>query len=80
MDSTLLFALDVENKKILVSQSKKNSTKIDSVDEITQQQAPLLFKAVEILTTLADATELDTNAFKATNKVCQLLYSKYKAK
>lgn len=78
MNQHFLFAVDANSKEIIVSESPKGSTKINFIERIGQQENIMLYNAVVTLTSISTAADIDTNIFKAMDKVCQMLYSKHK--
>lgn len=76
----LLFAIDSNSKEVIVSDSPKSSNKVVFIERIKQQEYIDLYKAVELLTSVSQSNNFDASIFKAIDKVCQLLYNKYKHK
>lgn len=73
-----LFAIDTNTKEIIISDSPKGTNKINFIERITLQDNENLYKAVELLTTISRATNIDTTLYKAMYKVCQMIYNKHK--
>lgn len=76
MKKTLLFAIDLTTKEVIVSESKKGSKEITFVERIPQSKNELLFDAVSSMTKLTTSPKFDVALFKAMDKVCQLIYEK----
>jgi Lhr-like helicase len=74
----MLFAIDVETEEVIVSESPKGSNKIVLVERIGRQKNETLWLAVATLTSITKAEKMDAAVFKAMDKTCQLIYSKYK--
>ena len=72
-----LFAIDAEKKEVIVSESQRGSNKIDFIERISRDDNPVLFDAVQTLTSITKAPEFDGVLFKSMNKVCQLVYNKH---
>lgn len=77
--SNFLFAIDEKAEAVLVSASPKGSTKIDFIERIGRKDNEVLYQAVAVLTTMAQASDTDDKIFRAMDKVCQLLYGKQKS-
>lgn len=74
----ILFAIDTNTEEVIVSDSLKGSNKINFIERIGRQDNANLYKAVELLTSISSASNLDTSIFKAVDKVCQMIYKKHK--
>ena len=74
----ILFAIDTNTEEVIVSDSLKGSNKINFIERIGRQDNANLYKAVELLTSISSASNLDTSIFKAVDKVCQMIYKKRK--
>jgi hypothetical protein len=75
---SILFAIDPSAEATIVSASQKGSNKIDFIERINRNDNEVLFNAVVTLTCITKAANFDIKIFKAMDKVCQLIYSKYK--
>lgn len=75
--STRLFAIDQQTDELIVSESPKGSTKIEFIERLKRTENETLYNAVLTLTGIASAPKLNASAFKAMDKVCQLLYDAY---
>jgi hypothetical protein len=73
-----LFAIDTNTKEIIISDSPKGTNKINFIERITLQDNENLYKAVELLTNISRATNIDATLYKAMDKVCQMIYIKHK--
>jgi len=74
----MLFAIDTNKEEVIVSDSPKGSNKINFIERIARQDNANLYKAVELLTDLSNASGFDPAIFKAVDKVCQMMYNKHK--
>jgi len=74
----MLFAIDQNTKEIIVSESPKGSNKINLVERIKREENIILYNAVVTLSSISSSSNLDISLFKAMDKVCQLIYGKYK--
>jgi hypothetical protein len=77
MEKTLLFAIDLNTKEVIVSESQKGSKGINFIERIHQGENELLFDAVSSMTKLTTSPKFDVALFKAMDKVCQLIYAKH---
>lgn len=78
MNKDLLFAVDTNTKEVIVSESPKGATKVNFIERISSNDNEILYNAVVTLTSITKASNFDASAFKAMDKVCQMLYSTYK--
>jgi hypothetical protein len=78
MYKDLLFALDIDTKEVIVSESTKGTNKVNFIERIGYNDNEILYNAVVTLTSITKASNFDTSAFKAMDKVCQILYINYK--
>ena len=76
----ILFAIDEKTSEIIVSESPKGSTKINFLERIKRKDNENLYNAVLTMSGISKEENLDMSLFKAIDKVCQGLYSKYKEK
>jgi hypothetical protein len=74
----MLFAIDQNTNEIIVSESPKGSNKINLVERIKREENIILYNAVVTLSSISSSSNLDISLFKAMDKVCQLIYGKYK--
>ena len=79
MKKTILFAIDFNTEETLVSESEKGSNKVNFIERISRNENELLFAAVITLTKITNSTNFDITIFNAMDKVCQLIYNKYKS-
>ena len=79
MKKTILFAIDFNTEETLVSESEKGSNKVNFIERISRNENELLFDAVVTLTKITNSTNFDITIFNAMDKVCQLIYNKYKS-
>ncbi len=73
-----LFAIDEKNIEVVISESQKGSRKIIFKERISQKENEILYYAVMTLTAMSRNDNLDIRLFKAMDKICQELYTKYK--
>lgn len=78
MKNSILFAIDLNSKETIISESEKGSNKVTLIERITCQENELLYNAVLTLTSIVNSPDFDVSIFKAMDKVCQMIYSKYK--
>jgi|LakMenE18May11ns_1017448.scaffolds.fasta_scaffold9061604_2 hypothetical protein len=78
MNKDLLFALDTNTNEVIVSESPKGTNKVNFIERIGYNDNEILYNAVVTLTSITKASNFDASAFKSMDKVCQMLYSKYK--
>ena len=78
MYKDLLFAVDTTTKEVIVSESAKGTNKVNFIERIGYNDNEILYNAVVTLTSITKASNFDASAFKAMDKVCQMLYSNYK--
>jgi len=79
MKKTILFAIDFNTEETLVSESEKGNNKVNFIERISHNENELLFDAVITLTKITNSTNFDITIFNAMDKVCQLIYNKYKS-
>ena len=75
----ILFAIDSNTEETIVSESQKGSNKINFIERVKRSDNEVLFNAVVTLTSITNAANFDIKIFNVMDKVCQLIYSKYKA-
>ena len=78
MSQNILFAIDKNTQEIIVSESPNGSNTINFIERISSQDNEMLYHAVLTLTSISNASDLDVKIFKAMDKVCQMIYGKYK--
>ncbi len=78
MNQNFLFAVDTNTEEISVSESPKGSNKINFIERIDRKENEMLYHAVITLTSITQSSNFDVTIFKAMDKVCQMIYSKYK--
>lgn len=74
----ILFAIDKETHEIIISESPKGTNKINFIERLENQDSIILYNAVVTLTSITTAEDFDSTTFKAMDKVCQMIYKKYK--
>jgi len=79
MKKSILFAIDFNTEETLVSESEKGNNKVNFIERISRNENELLFDAVITLTKITNSTNFDITIFNAMDKVCQLIYNKYKS-
>jgi len=77
MNTTYLFALDTNTEEVLISQSAKGTIKIDFIEKISRTENEILYNAVVTLTSVSQDPNLDVAIFKASDKLCQMIYAKH---
>ena len=75
---SILFAIDSNTEETIVSASQKGSNKINFIERVKRSDKEVLFNAVVTLTSITNTANFDIKMFNAMDKVCQLIYSKYK--
>lgn len=78
MNDKMLFAIDLNKEEVTISDSPAKSNKINSIERIKRKDNEMLYNAVVTLTSITNASNFDTAIFKAMDKVCQMIYNKYK--
>jgi hypothetical protein len=78
MNTSWLFATDPRTEEVIVSESPKGSNKVNLVERVGRRENEMLYHAVITLTSITKDNNFDTSIFKAMDKVCQLIYNKYK--
>jgi hypothetical protein len=78
MNNQYLFAIDENSEEIMVSESPKGSNQIIPVERIQRQDHQLLYSAVVTLTNITRSADIDPAIFKAMDKVCQMIYNRYR--
>lgn len=78
MNKDLLFAVDTNTKEVIVSESPKGTNKVNFIERIGCNENEILYNAVVTLTSITKSSNFDASIFKSMDKVCQMLYSKYK--
>jgi hypothetical protein len=79
MKKTILFAIDLNKEETLVSESEKGNNKVNFIERISRNENELLFDAVVTLTKITNPNNFDITIFNAMDKVCQLIYNKFKS-
>ena len=77
MKQSLLFAIDKENEEVIISTTDDRSKNIYFKERIEKSADNSLFYAVKTLTSLTQSDNLDLKTFKATQKVCEMIYRNY---
>jgi hypothetical protein len=77
MNTTYLFAIDSNTEEVIVSESAKGTKKIDFIERISRTENDILYNAVVTLTSISQDPNLDVSIFKASDKLCQLIYAKH---
>jgi hypothetical protein len=78
MNKNLLFAIDLSTEEVIVSDSSKGSNKINFIERMKRSDNDIFFNAVLTLTSIAKSSDFDAAIFKSMDKVCQMMYHKYK--
>jgi hypothetical protein len=69
-----LFAIDLENQDVIISESIKGSKMINQLERVARKDNELLYQAVKTLTLVSSTPMFDVKTFKAMDRVCQLVY------
>jgi hypothetical protein len=77
MINSYLFAIDSISEEVLVSQSAKGTNKIDFIEKISRIENEILYNAVVTLTSVSQDPNMDVAIFKASDKLCHLIYAKH---
>jgi hypothetical protein len=78
MNKNLLFAIDISTEEVIVSDSSKGSNKINFIERMKRSDNDIFFNAVLTLTSIAKSSDFDAAIFRSMDKVCQMMYHKYK--
>lgn len=78
MKEDILFAVDPNTEEVIVSGSSKGSNKINFIERISREKSEKLYYAVLTLTSVAKDPKFDVAIYKATDKVCQMIYKNHK--
>ena len=78
MNRSLLFAIDINNEEVIVSESSKGTNKINFIERIKQSDNDMFFNAVVTLTSITKSSSFDFKIFKSMDKVRQMIYHKHK--
>lgn len=79
MNKNLLFAVDTNSEEVIVSDSPKGSNKVNFIERIERKENEMLYNAAVTLTSITKASTFDVAIFNAMDKVCQMIYNKYKS-
>lgn len=74
----MLFSIDKNTDEIIVSQSSKGSVKVKFVERIRRDNNEILYNAVSTLVSISQSNNIDAIVFELMDKVCHLIYKKYK--
>lgn len=75
MSKNLLFAVDGKTEDVIISESPKGTNKVHFIERMRRSENEILYQAVITLTLMAQAPNPDIAAFKAMDKVCNLVYA-----
>jgi hypothetical protein len=78
MNRSFLFAIDINTKEVIVSESLKGTNKINFIERIKQSDNDMFFNAIVTLTSITKSSSFDARIFKSMDKVCQMIYHKHK--
>ena len=78
MNNNLLIAININTEEVIVSDSSKGSNKVNFIERIKRSDNEMFFNAVITLTSITKSSNFDTAIFKSMDKVCQMMYNKYK--
>jgi hypothetical protein len=79
MDKNFLFAIDIDNEELIVSNSSTGSNEVNFIERIRRSENEMLFNAVLTLKSITKLSNFDKNIFELMDKVCQMMYAKNKA-
>jgi hypothetical protein len=79
MDKNFLFAIDIDNEELIVSNSSTGSNDVNFIERIRRSENEMLFNAVLTLKSITKLSNFDKNIFELMDKVCQMMYAKNKA-
>lgn len=74
----MLFAIDFTTEEVIVSDSPKGSNAVHFVERVPRTKNEILYQAVITLTSITKSPQFDSALFKAMDKVCGMIYTKYK--
>jgi hypothetical protein len=78
MDKNFLFAIDIDNEELIVSNSSTGSNEVNFIERIRRSENEMLFNAVLTLKSITKLSNFDKNIFELMDKVCQMMYAKNK--
>jgi outer membrane lipoprotein-sorting protein len=78
MDYSFLFAIDPKTEEVIVSNSPKGTKKINFIERVHREENEVFYYSVVTLTSLTKFSDFDVNLFKSMDKVCQMIYKKFK--
>ncbi len=78
MDYSFLFAIDPKTEGVIVSNSSKGTKKINFVERVHREENEVFYFSVVTLTGITKISDFDVNLFKSMDKVCQMIYKKFK--
>ena len=77
MSKSLLFAIDNKKQKVVISNSKQGSKKINSIELIDKKDNDILFNAVTTLTSITKSRHFDIKVFEVMQKICEMIYKNH---
>ncbi len=77
MNKNFLFALDTDNKEVIVSNSPKGTNKINFIERVSLKDNEILYNAVHTLTSISKSSNFNINFYTAMDKVCQMIYNNH---
>lgn len=78
MDKNFLFAIDIDNEELIVSNSTTGSNDVNFIERIRRSENEMLFNAALTLKSITKLSNFDKNIFELMDKVCQMMYAKNK--
>ncbi len=78
MDKNFLFAIDIDNEELIVSNSSTGSNDVNFIERIRRSENEMLFNAALTLKSITKLSNFDKNIFELMDKVCQMMYAKNK--
>jgi hypothetical protein len=74
----MLFAIDFSTEEVIVSNSSRVNDTVHFVERVSRVENEIFFQAVVTLTIISKSPQFDRELFKAMDKVCTMIYIKYK--
>lgn len=71
MNKSLLFAIDINTEKVIVSNTSNESNKINFIELIKRSNNENFFNSVQTLTSVTKSSSFVMAIFKSMDKVCQ---------
>ena len=78
MNEIILFSIDKKTEEVVISSSVNGSNKIKFIERISKSDNLVLYNSVLTLDSVVNEKNIDTKIFKSMDKVCLMIYNKYK--